>query len=53
MRVHDAEDDFKNSLFKVMGYDKYEFRFSLILKFLTGLWSVHLVGVCWSVTTPE
>ena len=23
MRVHDAEHDFKNSLFKVMGYDKY------------------------------
>ena len=40
MRMHDAENDFKNSLFKVIGYVKYEFQFFLVLKFLTGRWSV-------------
>ena len=44
MCVHDAEQDFKNSVFKVIGYVKYEFKFFLILKFLKSWWSVHLVG---------
>ena len=49
MCVHDAEHDFQNSVFKVIGYVKYEFNFFLVLKFLTsrwsfGWWSVHLVG---------
>ena len=49
MRVYDAEPDFKNSLFKVIGCVKYEFKFFLVFKFLTGRWSVgwwsmHLVG---------
>ena len=44
MCVHDAEHDFKNSVFKVIGYAKYEFKFFLVPKCLTGRWSVHLVG---------
>ena len=49
MCVHDAEHDFKNSVFKLIVYVKYEFKFFLVLKFLTGQcsvgrWSVHLVG---------
>ena len=36
MCVHDAELDFKNSVFKVIVYVKYEFKFFLVLKFLTG-----------------
>ena len=44
MCVHDAEHDFKYSVFKVIVYVKYEFKFFLVLKFLTGRWSVHLVG---------
>ena len=49
MCVHDAEHNFRNSIFKVIGYVKYEFKFFLVLKFLTGRWSVgrwpvHLVG---------
>ena len=52
MCVHDAEHDFQNSIFKIIGYIKYEFKFFLVLKFLTGRWlvgrwSVHLVG--WSM----
>ena len=48
MRLQDAEHDFKNSLFKVIGYVKYEFNFFLVLKLLTGRWlvgqwSVHVV----------
>ena len=51
MRAHDPEHDFKNSLFKVIVI-KYEFKFFLVLKFLTdrwsvGQWSVYLIG--WSV----
>ena len=47
MCVHDAEHDFQNSVFKIIGYVKYEFKFFLVLKFLTGRWSV---GWCvWSV----
>ena len=42
--VHDAEDDFKNFVFKIIGYVKYEFKFFLVLKFLTDM---GLVG--WSV----
>ena len=45
MCVHSVEYDFKNSVFKVIVYVKYEFRFLLVLKFLTGQWSVHFVGV--------
>ena len=49
MCVHDAEHDFKYSAFKVIVYVKYEFKFFLLPKFLTGWWSVdwrsvHLVG---------
>ena len=49
MCVHDAEHDFKYSVFKVIVYLKYEFKFFLVLKFLTGRWSVdrwlvYLVG---------
>ena len=49
MCVHDAQHDFKNYVFKVIGYVKYEFKFFLALNFLTGRWSVgrwsvHLVG---------
>ena len=38
-----------NSVLKVVGYVKYEFKFFLIFKFLTGWcsvgrWSLHLVG---------
>ena len=53
MCVHDAEHDFKNSVFKVIGNAKYEFKFFLVLKFLTGRWSVdqwsvgRLVGGLW------
>ena len=36
MSVHDANHDFKNSVFKVIVYVKHEFRFFLVLKFLTG-----------------
>ena len=50
MRMHDAENDFKNSLFKAIGYVKYEFQFFLFLKFLTGRWSVgRWPVVSWSV----
>ena len=42
--MHDAEHDYKNSVFKAIGYVKYEFKFFLALKFLTGRWSVHFVG---------
>ena len=49
MRVHDTEHDCKNSLFKVITYVKYEFKYFLVLKFLTGRWwvvrwSAHLIG---------
>ena len=50
MCVHDAEHNFQNSVFKIIGYVKYEFRFFLVLKFLigrgsVGRWSVgRLVG---------
>ena len=49
MCVHNAEHDFQNSIFKIIGYIKYEFKSFLVLKFLTGRWlvgrwSVHLVG---------
>ena len=40
MRVHDGEHDFKNSLFKVIGYVKYKFTFFLVHKFFAGRWSV-------------
>ena len=48
MYVHDAENDFKNSSFKLIGYIKHEFKFFLVFKFPTGRWSVgrwlvHLV----------
>ena len=46
MRLQDAEHDFKNSLFKVIGYVKYELKCFLVLKFFywsVGRWSVHLV----------
>ena len=43
MCVHDAEHDFQNSVFKVIDYVKYEFKFFLFLKF-TGRWSLHLFG---------
>ena len=41
--------DFKKSVFKLIVYVKYEFKFFLVLKFLTGgcsvgRWSVHLVS---------
>ena len=48
MCVHDAEHDFENSVFNAIGYAKYEFRFFLVLKFLTGRWSVRLFGGRWS-----
>ena len=49
MCVNDAEHDFKYSVFKVVVHVKYEFKFSVVLIFLTGQWlvgqfSVHLVG---------
>ena len=49
MYVHDAEHDFQNFVFKIIGYVNYESKFFLVLKFLTGRWSVgrrsvHLVG---------
>ena len=49
MRVYDAELDFKYSVFKAIVYIKYEFKNFLVLKFLTGWWSVdrwsvHLVN---------
>ena len=49
MHVHDAEHGFKNCSFKVIDYAKYKFKFSLVLKHLTGRWlvgrwSVHLVS---------
>ena len=40
MYVHDAENDFKNSSFKLIGYIKHEFKFFLVFKFPTGRWSV-------------
>ena len=50
MCVHDAEHDFKHSVFKVIVYVKYEFRLFLVLKFLTGRWSVGWWSVGrWSV----
>ena len=48
MCVHDAEHDFENSVFNAIGYAKYEFRFFLVLKFLTGRWLVRLFGGRWS-----
>ena len=42
--MHDAEHDYKNSVFKAIGYVKYELKFFLALKFLTGRWPVHFVG---------
>ena len=48
--MHDADNDFKNSLFKVIGYVKYEFQFFVVLKLLTGRWSVgRWPVVSWSV----
>ena len=53
MCVHGAEYDFQNSVLKVIDYVKYEFKFFLVLKFLTGWWSVgrwsfgRLVGGLW------
>ena len=49
MCVHDAEHCFKYSVFKVIVYVQYEFKIFLVLKCLTGWWSVdhwsvHLVG---------
>ena len=49
MCMYDAGLDFKASVFKVTVYVKYEFKFFLVLKFLTGRWLfsqwlVHLVG---------
>ena len=44
MCVYDAGHDFKNSVFKFIGYVKYELKFFLVFKFLTGRWSVHSVG---------
>ena len=49
MCVRDSEHDFQNSVFKVIDYVKYEFKLILVLKFLTGWWSVdrwsvHLAG---------
>ena len=49
MCVHDAEHYIEYSVYKVIVYVKYEFKFFLVLKFLTGRWSVswwsvHLVG---------
>ena len=38
MCVHDAEHDFKNSVFKVIGYVKCEFKFFLVVKFLSDGW---------------
>ena len=38
--MHDAEHDFKYSVFKVTVYVKYEFIFFLVLTFLTGRLSV-------------
>ena len=54
MRVHDAEHDFRNYLFKIIGYVKYVFKFFLVLVFLigrwpVGRWSVLLVDGRWSV----
>ena len=59
MCVLDIKHDFKNSLFRVIIYVKYELRFFWVLKFLTvrwsvARWSVHLfggrlLGVWWSV----
>ena len=43
MRVYDADHDIKNSLFKVIGYVKHEFKFFLVLKFITGRWLVGLL----------
>ena len=36
MCVNDAEHDFKYSVFKVVVHVKYEFKFSVVLIFLTG-----------------
>ena len=49
MYLHGAEHDYKNSVVKVIVYVKYEFSLFLVLKLLTGQWSVgqwpvHLVG---------
>ena len=49
MCVHDLDHDLKYSVFKVIVYVKYEFKFFLVFKFLTGRWSVgrwsvHLIG---------
>ena len=45
MYVHDAEHKFKKFVFKVIDYVKYEFSFFLVLKFLTGRWSVSRFSV--------
>ena len=45
MCVHDAEHNFQTSVFKVIGYVKYEFKFFLVLKFHTGRWSVGRCSV--------
>ena len=47
--MHDKENDSKNSVFKVIVYAKYEFKFFQVLKFLTGPWSVRLLAVGWLV----
>ena len=49
MCEHDAEHAWKYSVFYVLVYVKYKFKFFLVLKLLTGWWSVcrwsvHLVG---------
>ena len=62
MCMHDTEHDLKNSVFKVIAYIKYEFRFFWSSNFLLvsrllvggrvvgGWWSVcWLVGGQWSV----
>ena len=54
MCVHDAEHDFKYSVFKVVVHVKYEFKFSLVLIFLTvSGWLVSFrciwLVVSWSV----
>ena len=45
MCVHDVEHVFKYSVFKVAVYVKYEFKYFLVLKFLTG----RLVGGRWLI----
>ena len=40
MCVHNAGNDFKNSVFKVIDYVKCEFKLFLVFKFPSGRWSV-------------